>query len=126
MIRWFALWVFAFQSAALACDGSRPTIVPVVKDAAVIAIELEEIRLSNPFSLIVEVCEPVLVRELTIDATMPAHKHGMNYTPNVVATGDRIFQVDGMLFHMPGLWELQIKLDFSERVVTYTYPVELR
>lgn len=126
MIRWFAIWLFAFQSAALACDGSRPTAVPLVNDAAVVSVELDVIRLSKPFSLTVEVCEPVLVRELTIDATMPAHQHGMNYTPKVVATGERRFQVDGMLFHMPGLWELEIKLDLSGRVITYSYPVELR
>ncbi|HTE06134.1 MAG TPA: hypothetical protein VK824_08060 [Planctomycetota bacterium] len=43
---------------------------------------------------------------LELDATMPAHGHGMNRTPAVTARGDGTFVVDGMLFHMAGEWNL--------------------
>ena len=41
-----------------------------------------------------------------VDATMPEHKHGMNYAPTMMAIGDGRYRVDGLLFHMPGNWEV--------------------
>jgi len=49
------------------------------------------------------------VTELGIAATMPSHGHGMETTPVVTRTGDGVFRVDGMQFHMSGVWE--VKLD---------------
>ncbi len=43
---------------------------------------------------------------LELDATMPAHGHGMNRTPRVITNGDGTFVVEGMLFHMSGEWNL--------------------
>ena len=43
---------------------------------------------------------------LKIDATMPEHRHGMNYRPEVKRTGPGRWQADGLMFHMPGKWEL--------------------
>ncbi len=41
-----------------------------------------------------------------VDATMPAHGHGMNYRPQVTALGSGRFRADGLLLHMPGRWML--------------------
>ena len=46
---------------------------------------------------------PVVLR---VDAGMPAHGHGMNTRPRVTETGDGKYLVEGMLFHMPGHWQL--------------------
>ena len=46
---------------------------------------------------------------------MPAHQHGLNYAPEVSALGDGTFRVDGLLFHMPGLWELAFRSDMVSR-----------
>lgn len=43
---------------------------------------------------------------LWVDAAMPHHQHGMNTQPSVRRLGDGRFDVDGMLFHMAGRWEL--------------------
>lgn len=43
---------------------------------------------------------------LTVDAAMPEHQHGMNRRPVVHARAGGGFQVEGLLFHMPGRWEL--------------------
>lgn len=43
---------------------------------------------------------------LMVDAAMPEHQHGMNTKPRVEVSADNCFHVDGMLFHMPGRWEL--------------------
>lgn len=43
---------------------------------------------------------------LRVDAQMPEHRHGMNYRATVAALGDGRFRADGLLFHMPGRWQL--------------------
>jgi hypothetical protein len=45
-----------------------------------------------------------------VDATMPAHRHGMNYRPSITARPDGRFRVEGLMFHMPGRWELVFEL----------------
>ena len=46
---------------------------------------------------------PAAVR---VDASMPEHRHGMNYRSVVVAKGDGRYKAEGMLFHMSGRWEM--------------------
>lgn len=43
---------------------------------------------------------------LAVDATMPAHHHGMNTRPKVVRDADGSFTAAGMLLHMSGEWEM--------------------
>ncbi len=89
-------------------------------------LAVDEIPLAQPFSILVTVCGDVAVSEVRIDAIMPAHQHGLNYTPNITALGDRVFRVDNMLFHMPGLWELQVDATFGGRSVSYTSDIVLK
>ncbi|MGD9689632.1 MAG: hypothetical protein AB7K52_06500 [Phycisphaerales bacterium] len=44
------------------------------------------------------------------DADMPAHRHGMNLVPRSRRIGAGHFRVSGMLFHMPGRWEIVIEV----------------
>ena len=53
---------------------------------------------------------------IAVEALMPTHHHGMNLHPRVTAIGDGRFAVDGMLFHMPGPW--QILIDVTRDGVT--------
>lgn len=46
------------------------------------------------------------VPKVEVDARMPAHGHGMNRVPKVSRQPDGSFKAEGMLFHMPGHWEL--------------------
>ena len=41
-----------------------------------------------------------------IDAGMPEHRHGMNYRPSVTTIRPGVYRAEGLLFHMPGRWEL--------------------
>jgi hypothetical protein len=43
---------------------------------------------------------------LSVDAAMPEHGHGMNRVPRIEAKGGGRFRAEGLLFHMPGRWEL--------------------
>lgn len=68
--------------------------------------------LRDPFGIDVRIAPatdgPVFAGTLSVDAAMPHHGHGMNVRPTVRAAGDGAFRVDGMLFHMPGYWELYL------------------
>jgi hypothetical protein len=64
----------------------------------------------DPFALDVWVFgpdgSPVEGVVLSVDAAMPEHGHGMNRVTKVTPAEHGGFDVAGMLFHMPGHWEL--------------------
>ena len=45
------------------------------------------------------------VAGLRVDATMPEHRHGMNYRPSVRQVSPGRWRAEGLMFHMPGRWE---------------------
>ncbi len=72
------------------------------------------IRISEFFSLDVAVCSnegQPRVSTLRVDAQMPEHRHGMNYRASVRPQGPDRFVVEGLLFHMPGSWELRFDIN---------------
>lgn len=97
-----------------------------VQNAPDAFLVVDEIPLARPFSVLVSVCDGTAVRQLLADAIMPAHQHGMNYIPKVTALGDGTFRVDDMLFHMPGLWELQVDVDINGQSIFYTSEITLK
>lgn len=48
--------------------------------------------------------------QVTLDATMPAHNHGMNVKPALKPLGNGRYEVQGLLFHMAGYWEISVQL----------------
>jgi len=54
-----------------------------------------------------------LPQSLRVDAQMPDHRHGMNYKASVsVVNGEGAgrYRAEGLMFHMPGRWELLFEL----------------
>lgn len=74
----------------------------------------------QPFVMWVTLC-PAEARLLRVDATMPEHRHGMNYRPTVHPVGEGRWRVEGLLWHMAGRW--QLRLDVQQGGDT---PVSLR
>jgi hypothetical protein len=66
-------------------------------------------------SVIVAACPSGAPLALRIDATMPEHRHGMNYRPSVRETAPGTWRADGLLLHMPGRWEFRFELSDGER-----------
>jgi hypothetical protein len=60
-----------------------------------------------------------------VDATMPLHGHGMNVTPTVSAEGPGLFLVEGMLFHMPGMWRLVVTVGVGDAAEEAVFEVEV-
>ncbi len=91
----------------------------------------EVIPLNEPFDLTVWVQNPDGTAlsapiGLEVDGRMPQHRHGMNRVPTVEQMEDGRFLIKGMLFHMPGLWELDV--DVSQGGVTERaqFPIDLQ
>lgn len=68
---------------------------PPVRQPFAIAFRVKDAASGAPFA-----------GDLRVDAAMPQHGHGMNVAPSVKSTAPGEFRAEGMLFHMPGYWEL--------------------
>jgi hypothetical protein len=99
-------------------DLGRGTGLVVFSSHYMVAFRPEPMRIEvgEPFSLLFNVCtkNDTPAELVAIDAQMPEHKHGMNYRPTIVSLGNGRYRVDGMVFHMPGRWELAIDVRAGE------------
>jgi len=78
----------------------------------------QPIRVGERFSVVAALCPragAAAIKGLAIDATMPEHRHGMNYAPVLRADGVGGWIADGMLFHMPGRWQLSFDVRMAGR-----------
>ena len=69
--------------------------------------------LGRHFALDIVLCPAAgqaMPNTLTVDADMPAHRHGMNYRATVTPLGDGRFRAEGLLLHMPGRWRFSFEL----------------
>ncbi len=65
------------------------------------------ITVAKPFALLITLC-PADAELQRVDATMPEHRHGMNYKPTLQKLGPGRWRAEGLLWHMGGRWELQL------------------
>ncbi len=87
----------------------------------------QRIPMAKHFALDVQLCDKggVSGAQLTkADASMPAHKHGMNYRPTIKPLGDGRFRVDGMMFHMAGQWQLAFEVRAGKEIIRLTHDVQ--
>ncbi|MBI3199059.1 MAG: FixH family protein [Rhodospirillales bacterium] len=128
-----ALFALLFANAAWAdcpLDLGKGTGWVVFSDHYMIAFRPEPMRIEvgQPFSLLFNVCtksnSPAEL--LMVDATMPEHKHPMNYRPTIVAGTNGRYRADGLVFHMPGRWELSIDVRAGEESERLTHDFILK
>ena len=71
-----------------------------------------KIKVGELFAVDLAVCpKKGTVRGIGVDASMPEHKHGMNYKPTVKKNPTDGFTATGMMFHMPGRWQFAFAVD---------------
>ena len=66
--------------------------------------EPASVPISDHFSVRFHLCGPPVDR-VGVRGWMPDHRHGMNYRPAVTLRGSS-GTAEGLLFHMPGRWQL--------------------
>ncbi len=87
------------------------------------------IPVGQHFSLQLQVCaDPgmTLPAGVRVDADMPAHRHGMNYRATVQNTGPGRYQVDGLMFHMPGRWRFRLELGSGAQAVRLDHTLDVQ
>jgi hypothetical protein len=116
----------AASPAVAACDPAFPLQTGAGDLTASVRPTPKAIQVGEPFGLEIALCKlgvagpPALQR---VDAEMPAHRHGMNYRPTLVALGGGRWRADGLMFHMPGRWD--VTLDIAGGVRLHV-PVDIR
>ena len=113
------LRVVAVAGALLASGVAAACELPAGGDrleagryALALKTEPGAIAVGKFFAVIVAVCArdgapaPESVR---VDASMPEHRHGMNYRPRISGDGES-WRAEGLMFHMPGRWEFLVEI----------------
>ena len=86
------------------------------------------IEIGQHFTVEALVCPPPpigVAAGFMVDARMPEHRHGMNYRARVFRKPDGIYVAEGLLFHMPGLWQLMFDVERSGRMERLTTDIDL-
>jgi hypothetical protein len=86
------------------------------------------IPMARHFALDVQLCDrngasPASL--LKVDATMPEHRHGMNYRPVIMPLGGGRFRVEGMMFHMAGRWQLAFDVQAGKETLRLVHDVQI-
>lgn len=63
---------------------------------------------------------------LKVDAQMPAHRHGMNSRTTVEQTAPGRFLARGLMFHMPGVWQIVFDVQGTGGTERATRDLDLR
>ena len=111
--------------AECAADGKTSTLMSEGPVQVVVQPRPQPIEVGRPFELLLTLC-PAQAELVRVDATMPAHRHGMNYRPSVHKEGEGRWRVEGLLWHMSGLWELQVHVKLQQQTYTLRQNVTLR
>ncbi len=80
---------------------------------------------SRPFKLHLTLC-PARAELRRVDASMPEHRHGMNYRPRLQPAGPGAWTANGLVWHMPGRWELLLIVVLDGRERRLVQPLVLR
>jgi hypothetical protein len=104
----------------------------LTEDGTVIAWRTNpaNIAVGKSFSIEVIACvdgeKQMAPSRIRVDAGMPMHGHGMNYTPSEKKLGPGHSTFDGMVFHMPGKWQLTFDVYEGETRKRLTRNVTVR
>ena len=77
-----------------------------------------KIPMGQHFSLEMAVCANAgapAPESVGVDAQMPEHRHGMNYKASIKRESASRYRADGLMFHMPGRWEIIFELRAAGR-----------
>ena len=124
------LW-FVVQGPALASCGPDAGAAMKGPEGAPFTVSISapaSIPLSAPFAASITICPAgsEMPARLTVEASMPAHKHGMNYDPIVLAKDAGRYEVTGLLFHMPGHWRFEVSAYHQGKPYRFSHDVNIQ
>jgi hypothetical protein len=115
---------------ALACPAAGEGFRRLASGEAEVAYRWEpaELKVGQFFAAEVVACRapgPEPVGAIVLDATMPAHGHGMNYRPAASRSAPNHYRFTGLMLHMAGTWRLTIDLVQGTTRTRLTHDVKL-
>ncbi|MDP3512831.1 MAG: hypothetical protein Q8S20_08785 [Sulfuritalea sp.] len=84
--------------------------------------------MAQHFALEVQLCDKDGVSAARLhkaDATMPEHRHGMNYRPAITPLSGGRFRVEGMMLHMAGHWQLSFEVLAGKENLRLSHDVQV-
>jgi hypothetical protein len=108
MMRGMAAVCCVLAGAAQACGDPPAASVTGQRYTVAYVTSPTPVAVGQHFTMDVRVCSrdgAPPAKSVRVDATMPAHRHGMNYRPTVTQVAPGVFRAKGLLFHMSGRWE---------------------
>ena len=106
----------AADTGAVVLKGEATTVIAVPKP--------DKIIVGEQFEMDLMICSDVAKTTVSsVDATMPRHGHGMNYKPSLKRESTGRYRAEGLLFHMPGQWQLSVRIDENGKPVQLTSDV---
>lgn len=102
-------WLLAGTTAlAAACPLPAPALQQGGVQAAWQVVGAP-VAVGQHFAIELQLC-PADATLLRVDASMPEHRHGMNYRSSLKDLGDGRWRAEGLMFHMPGRWALRLEV----------------
>ncbi len=120
------------------CDATQSDARVIERDGVRVAYRLlQPPRISQPITMLVASCSiapssgtQAKLELKAFDATMPEHRHGMNYKPTVQSQGpSAAFDarlIEGIVLHMAGRWQFSFEVQVGEKTVRLTDTMLLR
>jgi len=109
--------------AAMACDLPGGPAQSLRTEGHTILYRVAPVQVGRHFALELVVCPPP--DAVRVDASMPAHRHGMNYQPSIVPLGAGRYRAEGLMFHMPGDWQLLFELRAAGKTERATHDLRI-
>jgi hypothetical protein len=129
MIRVLAAVAAMLCGAAHACGDAGDQLATGMRYTIAYKTAPLPVAMGQHFVIDLTVC-PVgkapMPRTVRVDASMPEHRHGMNYRPTIVAKGPGRYRAEGLLFHMNGRWEIAFDVVSGNETERITSIVELQ
>ena len=125
------LFLVSVAHAKPVCDDEQGLIMETDSDTsfhAVLKLVPNQTPLNSSFSAIASLCNfgGVADPKFSFDATMPAHKHGMNYKPQLIELDDATIEVKNLLFHMPGIWRMELTVLTGSKPIRFTRDIDVQ
>lgn len=123
-----ALLALSGHAAQAACD-LLPGLTKVTGQNVTLVFKTQPqpIKVGELFKVDITLCPKVgPLKSIGVDATMPEHKHGMNYKPTIRKNSSDSFSAEGLMFHMPGRWQFAFDVETGAGRERVLYNVDVR
>ena len=128
MIRVVAAIGWAMAGVAHACGIAGDTVATGPHYTVAFRTAPSPVKMGEHFAIDLTVCpqgQAPTPRAVRVDASMPEHRHGMNYRPKIVARGTGQYRAEGLMFHMSGRWEIAFDVVTANATERITSTVDL-